>query len=118
MTKGLPDPPEEHSLKRLTFGTCNGHHEPIFTVRPGVLAEDALVHTLHLLQGAYQSVTLAREDARGDARRLLWGSQTSLEMAEALVHKVLDGLVLLPTEPPAAPRPEAQVRPVKREDID
>jgi len=117
MTRGLPYPPDEHSLKRLTFGTCNGHHEPIFSVRPGVLAEDALIHTLHLLQSIYQSVTLAREDARGDARRLLWGTQMSLEMAEALVNKVRDGLVLLPTNPPAPERPKPQSRPVTRDNV-
>lgn len=117
MCKGIPDPPQQPRCDRYTFGTCNHHHAPLFTVRPGVFAEDALVHALQLVQQTYQATTLAREDAHGDARRLLGGTQLSLEMIEALLNKVLDGLVLLPTNPAAPERPERLTRPVRREDF-
>jgi len=117
MTKGIPDPPQQPCCDLYAFGTCNNHHAPMFTVRPGVFAEDALVHAIQLVQQAYQSTTLAREDADKDARRLLGSTQLSLEMIEALLNKVLDGLVLLPTTPAAPRRPARLRRPLRREDF-
>lgn len=116
MTKGIPDPPQQPCCDLYAFGTCNHHHAPLFTVRPGVFAEEALVHAIQLVQQAYQSTTLAREDAQGDARRLLGSSQLSLEMTEALLNKVLDGLVLLPSNPPAPERPGRLAKPVRAQD--
>lgn len=43
----------------------------MFSVRPSVFVEDALVHAIQLVQQAYQSTTFAREDAEDDTRRLL-----------------------------------------------
>lgn len=117
VTKGLPDPPHSPCCATYTFGTCNNHHAPLFTVRPGVFAEDALVHAIQLVQQVYQATTLSREEVQGDARRMLGGAQLSLEMIEALLNKVLDGLVLLPTNPPAPDRPGRLEKPIRREDF-
>ncbi|WDY56010.1 hypothetical protein [Pseudomonas sp. PSKL.D1] len=117
MTKGIPDPPHHACCDLYAFGTCNNHHAPIFSVRPGIFAEEALVHAIQLVQQAYQSTTLAREDAAAPARRLLGGTQLSLEMIEALLNKVLDGLVLLPVNPAAPQRPPRLKQPIRGEDF-
>lgn len=52
MTKGLPDPPASLTTAPTSFSTCESSHPPLFSVRPGVDLEDALVHLSTLLRGA------------------------------------------------------------------
>ncbi|MDD2050099.1 DUF3077 domain-containing protein [Pseudomonas putida] len=54
MTKIVPDPPPTTQTS-TTFGSCNGSHDPLFSVRAGVSSEDALVHASVLLKSAYQT---------------------------------------------------------------
>ena len=52
MSKPVPDPPcTAHSR----FGTCSGHHPPLFSVCEGISLEDALVHLAMSLTSAYET---------------------------------------------------------------
>ncbi|MEN5202574.1 DUF3077 domain-containing protein [Pseudomonas wadenswilerensis] len=89
MTKPVPDPPLV-TKTATTFGSCNGSHAPLFAVRTGASAEDALVHATVLLKSAYQTNAQACEKVDPDVRGLLWATQHSLEMSIALVEACLD----------------------------
>ena len=54
MTKPVPAPPLVTKTS-TTFGSCDGSHDPLFAVRPGVSAEDALVHATIPLKSAYRT---------------------------------------------------------------
>ena len=89
MTKPVPDPPLVTKIS-TTFGSCDGSHEPLFAVRPGVSAEDALVHASVLLKSAYRTNAHACDMVDAEVRELLWATEQSLEMSLALVEALLD----------------------------
>ncbi|MFQ6573572.1 DUF3077 domain-containing protein [Pseudomonas sp. UM16] len=95
MTKIVPDPPQSLLGKTATttFGCCDAGHPPLFTVRDGIEAEDALVHVSLLLQGIYDTAQQACEHIPGLPKKgLLWSTLHSAEMAKGLVDAVLDGI--------------------------
>ncbi|MFY9963301.1 MULTISPECIES: DUF3077 domain-containing protein [unclassified Pseudomonas] len=89
MTKPVPDPPLVTKTS-TTFGSCDGSHDPLFAVRPGVSAEDALVHATILLKSAYRTNAHACDMVDAEVRELLWATEQSLEMSLALVEALLD----------------------------
>ncbi|MFJ5180350.1 DUF3077 domain-containing protein [Pseudomonas fulva] len=92
MTKGLPDPPASLTTAPTSFSTCESSHPPLFSVRPGVDLEDALVHLSTLLRGAYAANLKAMELANGTCFDLLLGNDHGLESATAVVEALLKGL--------------------------
>ncbi|UCZ84645.1 DUF3077 domain-containing protein [Pseudomonas sp. L5B5] len=62
----------------------------MFSVRPGINAEEALVHVLLLLDCAVQVSDEITERASGVERGLIWSMIHSVEMARAVVDSLLD----------------------------
>jgi hypothetical protein len=89
--------PEKDLLKTLkatgipTFGCQDGWQRPLFAVREGVNAEDALVHVSLLLQCAEQTADEISEQGSGVERGLIGAMIHSVEMARAVVDALLDG---------------------------
>lgn len=95
MPKVVPDPPPTCTLQRTasaTFGSCEGSHDPLFSVRPGINAEDALIHLYILLRSAYATNAKACEVVDNQTLSVLWSTRTSIEMALGLVEALLDGI--------------------------
>lgn len=95
MTKIVPDPPQSPFGKTATtaFGLCDAGHVPLFAVRSGINAEDALVHVSLLLQSIYDTAQQASEHIQDMPKKgLLWATLHSAEMAKGLVDAVLDGI--------------------------
>ncbi|QEN48891.1 DUF6124 family protein [Pseudomonas protegens] len=76
------------SLKN-TVPTSVGH-QSMFSVRPGINAEEALVHVSLLLDCAVQVSDEITERASGVERGLIWSMIHSVEMARAVVDSLLD----------------------------
>ncbi|WP_166366790.1 DUF6124 family protein [Pseudomonas akapageensis] len=91
--------PEKDLLKTLkatgiaTFGCQDGWQRPLFAVREGVNAEDALLHVSLLLQCAEQIADEITEQGSGVERGLIAAMIHSVEMARAVVDALLDGRV-------------------------
>lgn len=66
-----------------------GHHS-LFSVHPGINAEEALVHVSLLLDCAIQVSDEITERASGVERGLIWSMIHSVEMARAVVNSLLD----------------------------
>ncbi|UVJ43858.1 DUF3077 domain-containing protein [Pseudomonas sp. LS1212] len=94
MKKIVPDPPFTLGKTTTTpFGTCDAGHAPLFAVRDGIAAEDALIHASLLLRGVCDTTSACCQQAsRLEQNGLLWSSLHSAEMAKALVDAVLDGM--------------------------
>lgn len=95
MTKIVPDPPQYRFGKtaETPFGSCDAGHPPLFAVRDGIEAEDALVHVSLLLEGIYDTAQQACEHIHGLPKKgLLLSTLHSAEMAIGLVDAVLDGI--------------------------
>lgn len=93
MINNVPDSPLAYTFSAsTTFGSCDGSHPPLFSIRPGVDIEDALVHVSVLLRAAYEINTQVVEKTDESTREFLWGSQQLLEMAKSLTLAVLDGI--------------------------
>lgn len=65
-------------------------HQSLFSVRPGINAEEALVHVSLLLDCAIQVSDEITERASGVERGLIWSMIHSVEMARAVVNSLLD----------------------------
>ncbi|MGC5703783.1 DUF3077 domain-containing protein [Pseudomonas sp. NFXW11] len=65
-------------------------HQSMFSVRPGINAEEALVHVSLLLDCAVQVSDEITERASGVERGLIWSMIHSVEMARAVVDSLLD----------------------------
>lgn len=76
------------SLK-ATVPTAVGR-DALFSVCPGVSAEEALVHVSLLLDCAVQVSDEISERASGVERGLIWSMIHSVEMANAVVSALLD----------------------------
>ncbi|WP_166361271.1 DUF3077 domain-containing protein [Pseudomonas akapageensis] len=96
MNKIVPDPPFTLGKTTTTpFGTCDAGHAPLFAVRDGIAAEDALVHASLLLRGVCDTTSACcQQSSSFEQNGLLWSSLHSAEMAKALVDAVLDGMHL------------------------
>ncbi|MGE8353739.1 MAG: DUF6124 family protein [Pseudomonas protegens] len=62
-----------------------------FTVRPGISAEEALIHVSMLLKAAEEVSDEITEQASGVERGLIWSLVHSVEMARCVVDALLDG---------------------------
>lgn len=96
MMKIVPDPPAFppgtiRKTVETAFGCCDAAHDPLFTVRGGIGAEDALVHISLFLQSAYATANAACNQVTKEERGLLWATLHSVEIAKALVDALLDG---------------------------
>lgn len=69
--------------------------DSLFSVRPGINAEEALVHVALLLKCAEEVCDEITQQGSGIERGLIWSMVHSVEMARALVEALLDG----PREP-------------------
>lgn len=72
------------------FGSSDAQNRPLFFVRPGVNAEEALLHVSLLLKCAEEVGTEVSE-AKGVERGLIWSMIHSVEMARAVVDALIDG---------------------------
>ena len=84
--------PSRFRTATAVFGTCHDAHPPMFSVRAGIEAEDALVCALAAVKAAYETNALALEQADDPLRNLLTASENSLEKSRALLEAVLDGV--------------------------
>jgi hypothetical protein len=93
MNKIVPDPPPTNlgETAETQFGACEGH-APLFAVRPGISAEDALVHAALYLRCASDIGTQAIEYTSEPGRGFAWSTLHSVEMAKGLIDAVLDGI--------------------------
>ncbi|UVJ42450.1 DUF3077 domain-containing protein [Pseudomonas sp. LS1212] len=93
MMKIVPDPPHTFIEKTVTtpFGSCDAGHAPLFAVRAGIHAEDALVHASLSLKCAMDIAHVACEHEGVRVSGLLWSTLHSIETAKALVDALLDG---------------------------
>ncbi|RON75432.1 hypothetical protein BK635_25350 [Pseudomonas chlororaphis] len=82
---------ETSILKNLkdTVPTSIGH-QSMFSVHPGINAEEALVHVSLLLDRAVQISDEITERASSVERGLIWSMIHSVEMARAVVDSLLD----------------------------
>ncbi|OOV98167.1 MULTISPECIES: DUF6124 family protein [unclassified Pseudomonas] len=62
-----------------------------FSVRPGISAEEALIHVSMLLKSAEEVSDEITEHASGIERGLIWSLVHSVEMARGVVEALLDG---------------------------
>ena len=62
-----------------------------FIVRPGISAEEALLHVSMLLKAAEEVSDEITEQASGIERGLIWSLVHSVEMARGVVDALLDG---------------------------
>ncbi|WP_236183756.1 DUF6124 family protein [Pseudomonas protegens] len=62
-----------------------------FAVRPGISAEEALIHVSMLLKAAEEVSDEITEHASGIERGLIWSLVHSVEMARGVVDALLDG---------------------------
>lgn len=95
MTKIVPDPPPAGTLPltaNTPFGSCPAGHPPLFTVRAGIAAHDALVHASMYLRSANDTAMLACDNVASETRGLVWAALHSIEMAKGLVDALLDGI--------------------------
>ncbi|MDG9882489.1 DUF3077 domain-containing protein [Pseudomonas sp. GD04058] len=93
MKKLVPDPPSA-AYPRLTtvhthFATCQNHHPPLFAVCDGVDIGDALEHLAIALKSAAETNAQMCDLADRKYGDLLWGTQQSLEISQALVASLL-----------------------------
>jgi len=95
MSKIVPDPPPAGALPHTAstpFGACAAGHPPLFTVRAGIEAHDALVHASMYLRCANDTGMQACDKVDPDTRGLIWATLHSIEMAKGLVEALLDGI--------------------------
>lgn len=92
MKKLVPDPPHTSSPRtaHIPFGSCNGNHPPLFAVCAGADFHDALVHLSASLTLAAESNFQLSERIDQPLSDLVWATQQSLEMSQALVASMLN----------------------------
>lgn len=75
-----------------TFCNCESSHPPLFAIRPGIDAADALVHACLLARGLNQIATdYAQHHAPERSRDIVWSMQHSAESLSAILEGLLDG---------------------------
>ncbi|MBV4493496.1 hypothetical protein HU760_023215 [Pseudomonas sp. RD9SR1] len=74
-----------------TFCNCESSHPPLFAIRPGIDAADALVHACLLARGLDQIVTdYAQHHAPERSRDMVWSMQHCAESLSAILESLLD----------------------------
>jgi hypothetical protein len=94
MIKIVPDPPPAGTILKTVntpFGSCDASHEPLFAVRAGINAEDALVHVSLFLRCAMDTAYASSECTGAPEKGLVWSTMHSIETAKAIVDALLDG---------------------------
>ncbi|MHC6227983.1 hypothetical protein ACYU03_24985 [Pseudomonas sp. X10] len=93
MKKVTPDPPLPSQWATVSK-TCGGGTipSPVYSIRPGITAQEALMYASVYLSCAYETGTKAVETDPSGPRGLLWSTMHSIEMAQGLVEALLDGL--------------------------
>lgn len=94
MKKIVPDPPLQlNPTTEQLFCTCQSSHPPIFTVRAGIEAAEALVHASTLARSIQEIADVyAQHHAPESSRAMIWSIQHSAEAVKALVDGVLDAM--------------------------
>ncbi|MBH3428718.1 DUF6124 family protein [Pseudomonas alkylphenolica] len=93
MKKIVPDPPELYLVQTSETPVIScPEHPPLFNVRAGVSAEDALVHALLYLKCARATAAEAVQHTSQAGREFAWSTQHSLELASGLIDALLDGI--------------------------
>lgn len=93
MKKHVPDPPDLHLEQTVEFDVDScPEHPPLFSVRAGIRAEDALVHASLYLKCASATIPKAVQYTQEPGRGFAWSTQHSVEMAKALIDALLDGI--------------------------
>ena len=86
--------PDIHSTlpntSQRAFGPIDSTLQPMFTLRAGISAQDALAHVSLLLLCAEQTSDEITELGSGVERGLIWSMVHSVEMARAVVDSLLD----------------------------
>ncbi|WP_255263641.1 DUF6124 family protein [Pseudomonas aegrilactucae] len=88
----LESPPQPRKPVYTSFGCCHGDHPPLFSVREDIKIEEALVYLSIMIQCAKDTTAQACERVDEQFKSLLMASQHSLEMSNALIESVLDGM--------------------------
>ena len=93
MTNRLPDQPEKlKPTAEKAFCNCESSHPPLFAIRPGIDAADALVHACLLARGINQVATdYAQHHAPERSRDIVWSMQHCAESLSAILEGLLDG---------------------------
>ena len=94
MKKIVPDPPLKlNPTTEQSFCTCHSSHPPIFTVRAGIDAADALVH-VSMLAHSIQEIAddYALHHTPEANRAMIWSIQHSAETVRALTEGLLDAM--------------------------
>ncbi|MHA6193814.1 hypothetical protein ACX3YG_05515 [Pseudomonas wadenswilerensis] len=93
MKKLVPDPPNL-TTTHTHFATTHRSHAPLFAVCPGVNVDDALMHVASALKSATETNLQLCE--LGDRKHgdLMWATQQSLEIAQAIVGSLLTAVEL------------------------
>lgn len=93
MKKRVPDPPPALSPRLTTvhthFATCQNHHPPLFAVCDGADISDALAHLAAALKSAAETNAQMCDLADRKYGDLLWSTQQSLEISQALTASLL-----------------------------
>ena len=86
--------PDIHSTlpntSQRALGPIDSTLQPMFTLRAGISAQDALAHVSLLLLCAEQTSDEITELGSGVERGLIWSMVHSVEMARAVVDSLLD----------------------------
>ena len=89
----VPDPPPDLSPRLTTvhthFATCQNHHPPLFAVCDGADIGDALAHLAAALKSAAETNAQMCDLADRKYGDLLWSTQQSLEISQALTASLL-----------------------------
>ncbi|MGC5701029.1 DUF3077 domain-containing protein [Pseudomonas sp. NFXW11] len=86
----LAQQPADPALFRLSTQARSVAPDSLFSVRPGVSAEEALVHISLLLKCAEEVCDEITQQGSGVERGLIWSMVHSVEMARAVVEALLD----------------------------
>jgi len=89
MKKLVPDPPSRLTTVHTHFANCHGHHPPLFAVCDGADIGDALAHLAASLKSAAETNAQMCDLADHRYGDLLWATQQSLEISQALVASLL-----------------------------
>lgn len=94
MKKIVPDPPPSSRLTttHTHFATTHRSHAPLFAVRAGIDVDDALMHIASALKSATETNLQLCDLADRKYGDLLWATQQSLEVAQAVVGSLLSGI--------------------------
>lgn len=94
MKKIVPDPPLKlNPTHERPFCTCQSSHPPLFSVRPGVEAADALVHASMLARAIEEIAEDYAQHHAADANRaMIWSIQHSAQSLGALVEGLLEAM--------------------------